>query len=114
LPRDGTRVQAAGQFLYKIENSEVTFRNYNYPHDIQKRTEYEEKILAWRAGKYDELVRENGWLALAGLFWLKEGRNLVGSNPMCEVVLPERAPTFIGVAELKGKPSALRRRKGCG
>lgn len=69
----------------------------------KKEREYEEKILSWRARKYDDLTRENGWLALAGLFWLKEGRNLVGSNPMCEVVLPERAPTFIGVAELKGK-----------
>ena len=65
--------------------------------------EYEEAILQWRAKRYEELVRENGWLALAGLYWLKDGRNLVGSNPMCEVVLPERAPTFIGVAELKGK-----------
>ena len=65
--------------------------------------EYEAQILQWRARKYDELVRENGWLALAGLFWLKRGRNLVGSNPMCEVALPERAPTFLGLIELKGK-----------
>ncbi|NWG35840.1 MAG: DUF1684 domain-containing protein [Chloroflexi bacterium] len=69
----------------------------------KKEREYEEKILRWRAKKYDELVRENGWLALAGLFWLNEGRNLVGSNPMCEVILPEHAPTFIGVVELRGK-----------
>ena len=69
----------------------------------KKQLEYENQILAWRAKKYDELVRENGWLALAGLSWLHEGRNLVGSNPMCEVVLPERAPTFLGVVELKGK-----------
>jgi uncharacterized protein (DUF1684 family) len=68
----------------------------------KKEREYEEKVLQWRARKYDELVRENGWLALAGLFWLKEGRNLIGSNPMCEVVLPEHAPTFVGVVELKG------------
>ena len=65
--------------------------------------EYETKILEWRAKKYDDLVRENGWLALAGLFWLGEGRNLIGSNPMCEVILPERAPTFLGVVHLQGK-----------
>jgi uncharacterized protein len=64
--------------------------------------EYETKILEWRAKKYDDLVRENGWLALAGLFWLGEGRNLIGSNPMCEVILPERAPTFLGVVNLLG------------
>jgi hypothetical protein len=64
-------------------------------------TSYENDILQWRAKKYDERVRENGWRALAGLFWLKPGRNLIGSNTVCEVVLPERAPTFIGIAELK-------------
>lgn len=69
----------------------------------KKQQEYENNILQWRAGKYDSLVRENGWLALAGLSWLHEGRNLVGSNSLCEVVLPERAPTFLGVVELKGK-----------
>jgi uncharacterized protein (DUF1684 family) len=64
---------------------------------------YETKILQWRTEKYDSLVRENGWLALAGLIWLKEGRNLIGSNPLCEVNLPEHAPTFLGVIEKKGK-----------
>lgn len=85
------------------ENSEVFKTSIINLMTTKKDREYAEKILAWRAKKYDELTRENGWLALAGLFWLNEGRNLVGSNPMCEVILPERAPTFIGVAELKGK-----------
>ncbi len=66
-------------------------------------TEYETQILQWREKKYDELVRENGWLALVGLSWLKEGRNLIGSNPLCEVNLPERAPTFLGIIEKKGR-----------
>ena len=65
--------------------------------------EYEDQVLQWRARKYDALVRENGWLALAGLHWLKEGRNLIGSNPLCEVSLPESAPTFLGMIEKKGK-----------
>src|SRR5262245_13856186 len=65
--------------------------------------EYEDQILRWQAKKYDDLVRENGWLALAGLHWLKEGRNLIGSNPLCEVSLPDSAPTFLGIIEKKGK-----------
>lgn len=73
---------------------------------------YENEILQWRARRLDELVRENGWLALAGLFWLNPGRNLVGSNPMCEVVLPERAPTFLGIVELKGKTARLQVAEG--
>src|SRR5512133_1413774 len=70
---------------------------------MKKQKEYEAQILQWRAKKYDDLVRENGWLALAGLSWLKEGRNLIGSNPLCEVNLPESAPTFLGIIEKKGK-----------
>jgi uncharacterized protein len=65
--------------------------------------EYEEQILKWRAKRFDDLVKENGWLALAGLHWLREGRNLVGANPLCEVSLPESAPTFLGVIEKKGR-----------
>lgn len=64
---------------------------------------YEAKILEWRAKRLDSLVRENGWLALAGLHWLKEGRNLIGSNPLCEISLPDSAPTFLGMVEKKGK-----------
>lgn len=74
---------------------------------LMSNNEYEERILRWRAKKLDDLVRDNGWLALAGLFWLNEGRNLIGSNPMCEVILPERAPTFVGIVELRGKIARL-------
>jgi uncharacterized protein (DUF1684 family) len=67
------------------------------------KNKYETEVLQWQAKRYEGLVRENSWMALAGLYWLKEGRNLFGSNPMCEVILPKRAPTFIGVAEFNGK-----------
>ena len=77
-----------------------------------KDTEYENKILQWRADRYNGLIRENGWLALAGLHWLKDGRNLLGSNPMCEVVLPERAPTFLGIVELKGNTAQFQLAEG--
>lgn len=73
----------------------------------KKDQDYEATLLRWRAKKYDDLVRENGWLALAGLYWLNEGRNLIGANPMCEVVLPERAPTFLGVVHWQGKTARL-------
>jgi uncharacterized protein (DUF1684 family) len=51
-------------------------------------------------------------MALAGLFWLNQGRNLIGSNPMCEVVLPDYAPTFLGIVELKGKTARLQVAEG--
>ena len=74
--------------------------------------EHEAAVLRWRAMRYEDLVRENSWLALAGLYWLTEGRNLIGSNPMCEVVLPERGPTFLGVVDLKGKTARFTAAEG--
>lgn len=74
--------------------------------------EYEEQVLRWRAKKLEERIGENGWMALAGLFWLNQGRNLIGSNPMCEVTLPERGPTFLGLVELKGKVARLQVAEG--
>jgi len=64
---------------------------------------YESQVLHWREKKYNDLVRENSWLALSGLYWLNDGKNLVGSNPTCEVILPERAPGVLGVIEKTGK-----------
>ena len=77
-------------------------------------SKYENDIMEWRTGRYEGLIRENGWLALAGLSWLTEGRNLIGSNPMCEVVLPERAPTFLGIVELRGKTARFQVAEGVG
>ncbi|HET9913576.1 MAG TPA: DUF1684 domain-containing protein [Anaerolineales bacterium] len=74
--------------------------------------EYETQILQWRVRKYEERVGENGWLALAGLFWLNQGRNLVGANPMCEIVLPEHAPTFLGIVEWNGRIAHLQVAEG--
>jgi uncharacterized protein (DUF1684 family) len=74
--------------------------------------EYETQILQWRARKYEERVGENGWLSLAGLSWLNQGRNLIGSNPMCEIVLPEHAPTFLGIIEWNGKTAQLQVAEG--
>lgn len=51
-------------------------------------------------------------MSLAGLSWLNPGRNLVGSNPMCEVVLPEHAPTFLGIIEWKSSTARLQVAEG--
>jgi uncharacterized protein (DUF1684 family) len=75
-------------------------------------SEYEAQVLQWRTERLNSLTRENGWLSLAGLFWLNQGRNLVGSNPMCEVILPEHAPTFLGIIEWNGKIARLQVAEG--
>jgi len=39
--------------------------------------EYIKSINKWRQEVDDNLRRENGWLALAGLFWLCKGRRFI-------------------------------------
>jgi uncharacterized protein (DUF1684 family) len=45
-------------------------------------------VEAWRRQRYAALRRDIGWLTLAGLDWLREGENRVGSAPGNDVVLP--------------------------
>lgn len=59
--------------------------------------DYRAEIETWRAKRTESLRRADGWLTLAGLFWLKEGENRVGSDPSNRVLLPAAAPKFLGV-----------------
>lgn len=65
------------------------------------RVTYENEINAWHANRVaTQLVGDNGWLNLAGLYWLKEGFNTFGSDPSNDVVFPEgkmvsNAGTFV-------------------
>ncbi len=62
---------------------------------------YENEINAWHANRVaTQLVGDNGWLNLAGLYWLNEGFNTFGSDPSNDVVFPKgkmvaNAGTFV-------------------
>lgn len=43
---------------------------------------YREQIDGWHRQQVESLKREPGWLNLAGLFWLREGRNEAGTDPV--------------------------------
>ena len=64
--------------------------------------EYHNSINKWRQEMDTNLRRENGWLALAGLFWLRNGTNIIGSDPSGDIILPERAPRRLGTFEFDG------------
>jgi len=64
--------------------------------------EYIQGITKWRQEVDQNLRRENGWLALAGLFWLRKGTNLIGSDPESDIPLPARAPAKLGTFEFDG------------
>jgi uncharacterized protein (DUF1684 family) len=69
---------------------------------------YLQSLNDWRTERNESIRSENGWLALTGLFWLKLGKNYLGSDPKCEVQLPERTPAKIGYLEYNGKAITLR------
>ncbi len=69
---------------------------------------YRQTILDWRKERNEGIRRENGWLALAGLFWLKLGKNRVGSDPVNEIQLPEHTPANLGYLDYNGRSVTLR------
>ena len=69
--------------------------------------QYEQSIKKWRQEVDANLRRENGWLALAGLFWLRNGTNLIGSDRSNDIVLPQRAPARLGTFEFDGNNVTL-------
>jgi hypothetical protein len=74
---------------------------------------YENEILTWRQKQEADIRGEEGWLTVAGLFWLKEGTNRAGSDPSMEVVLPKgSAPASIGAFEFRQEKITFRAAPG--
>jgi len=58
---------------------------------------YKEEIDGWHARRVANLTKPDGWLSLAGRFWLEEGENRFGSDAGNPVRFPEgRAPARMG------------------
>ena len=58
---------------------------------------YQAEIEQWRRAREASLQGDEGWLTVAGLFWLKHGDNTVGTDPASDIVLPEgSAPAKVG------------------
>ena len=59
---------------------------------------YQAEIEQWRQRREAGLKAEDGWLTVAGLFWLKHGVNTVGADAGNDMVLPAgSAPGKVGV-----------------
>lgn len=52
-------------------------------------SDYEKEIKAWQQTRVESLKKENGWLNLAGLFWLEEGRNSFGASTENKIIFPK-------------------------
>ncbi len=63
---------------------------------------YLDALSQWKTERLEALKTPDGWLALAGLFWLQEGENTFGSDSSNQVVFPSKAPAKMGVFYLEG------------
>lgn len=65
-------------------------------------SEYITAIKEWHNKRIENLKKDNGWLNLAGLFWMMPGENRFGSDKSNDLVFPEgKAPLFMGSFFLK-------------
>jgi uncharacterized protein (DUF1684 family) len=60
---------------------------------------YEREIQDWRTQREQGLRAPDGWLAVVGLHWLRDGTSTVGSDKTSDIVLPLPAPPRVGVLE---------------
>jgi uncharacterized protein (DUF1684 family) len=64
---------------------------------------YRKEIETWRQERLTSLKKEDGWLTLVGLYWLKPGENRFGSDPGNPVILPAgKAPAVAGTLTREG------------
>lgn len=55
--------------------------------------EHAAEVERWRAERSEALRQDRGWLTLAGLSWLRDGVNRVGTAPDNDIVLPAGPPS---------------------
>ncbi len=63
---------------------------------------WQQNLLAWRAQHEAQVSAPDGWLALAGLDWLKPGVNSIGSAADNAIHLPQSAPAHLGLLTVMG------------
>lgn len=63
---------------------------------------YKDEVRKFREDRETRLKGPDGWLSVAGLFWLREGENRFGSAPDNDIVLPPTAPAHAGTFRRKG------------
>lgn len=65
------------------------------------RDTYDDNLRRWRADREAALTADDGWLTVAGLFWLRPGLNRAGADPSNDIVLPAgAAPARLGAFQL--------------
>ncbi|MEO7313425.1 MAG: DUF1684 domain-containing protein [Chitinophagaceae bacterium] len=61
------------------------------PGAAQTSSAYTNEIKTWDAQRVKELKSDNGWLNLAGLYWLEPGKNSFGTGKQNKLVFPKNS-----------------------
>lgn len=69
---------------------------------IEDEGAYLASVESWQQARLERLKDKNGWLSLAGLYWLEEGENSFGSDNDNDIVFPGKADAFCGTLTLTG------------
>jgi hypothetical protein len=78
----------------------------------QEKTHYKNKIKEWRKKRLKNLKSDDGWLNLAGLYWLEQGENTIGSDSSNDVVFPDKAPENLGYVRLDNNKIVFHAKEG--
>lgn len=74
---------------------------------------YIASIKTWHKERIENLKKENGWLNLVGLYWLKKGENKFGTDRNNDIVFPSgKAPAHIGTFTLSDSIVTVKIKKG--
>jgi len=75
--------------------------------------DYVAQVREWHKQRIERLTRKNGWLSLAGLYWLKEGKNSFGSAASNDIQFPAgKAPDFMGTFILENRETTVQIKSG--
>ena len=58
---------------------------------------YQAELDSWHDERLANLMDEDGWLTLVGLFPIKNGDNTIGSGQGMDIQLPENGAEYLGV-----------------
>jgi len=73
---------------------------------------YSETVQQWRQTREAKLKADDGWLTVAGLFWLEPGSNKTGSEDENPVRLPDGYPKVFGSFDRKGEEVVFKSASG--
>jgi uncharacterized protein (DUF1684 family) len=80
---------------------------------VSKVSSYEETILNEREEREGRFKNtERGWLGLAGLYWLRDGENRIGSDASNDIILPPVAPGHLGIVQYNNGVATFRAARG--